>query len=154
MVIPTQSLPPCRWGGKYGGKMKNTIIGLRLATLLVISFWLASVALAGNDPSITGDLRENIKASMMSFIENRMVKDTFMIYDAGKGKLLKLKFDKLHDDIVKKGEFYVSCADFYDENGRKIDLDFLVIPDGEDMRTVQAVIHSVDGKKRKYHLEG
>ena len=138
--------------------MKNSIyfrtIRSSLATLLVISIVLTSVAFAGNDPSIKGDLRTNIKASMMSFIENRMVSDTFIIYDASKGKLLRLKFDKLHDGIVKKGEFYVSCADFFDEKGKKVDLDFLVIPDGDDLRTVQAVIHAVDGKKRKYHLEG
>jgi hypothetical protein len=121
--------------------------------VFVISIVLTSVALAGNDPSIKGDLRTNIKASMMSFIENRMVNDTFMIYDASKGKLLRLKFDKLHDGIVKKGEFYVSCADFFDEKGKKVDLDFLVIPDGDNLHTVQAVIHAVDGKKRKYHLE-
>ena len=138
-------------------KMKNSIyfrtISSSLATVFVISIVLTSVALAGNDPSIKGDLRTNIKASMMSFIENRMVNDTFMIYDASKGKLLRLKFDKLHDGIVKKGEFYVSCADFFDEKGKKVDLDFLVIPDGDNLHTVQAVIHAVDGKKRKYHLE-
>ena len=138
-------------------KMKNSIyfrtISSRLATVLVISIVLTSIAFAGNDPSIKGDLRTNIKVSMMSFIENIMVNDTFMIYDASKGKLLRLKFDKLHDGIVKKGEFYVSCADFFDEKGKKVDLDFLVIPDGDDLRTVQAVIHAVDGKKRKYHLE-
>jgi hypothetical protein len=137
--------------------MKNSTyfrtINSSLAIVFVISIVLTSVALAGNDPSIKGDLRTNIKASMMSFIENRMVNDTLMIYDASKGKLLKLKFDKLHDGIVKKGEFYVSCADFFDEKGKKVDLDFLVIPDGENLRTVQAVIHAVDGKKRKYHLE-
>ena len=138
--------------------MKNSIyfraIRSSLATLLVISIALTSVAFAGNDPSIKGDLRQNIKASMMSFIENRMVNNTFMIYDATRGKLLRLKLDKLHEGIVKKGDFYVSCADFFDEKGKKVDLDFLVIPDGDNLHTVQAVIHAVDGKKRKYHLEG
>jgi len=54
----------------------------------------------------------------------------------------------------KKGYFFVSCADFIDENGNKVDLDFLVIKDGENFKTIQAVVHSIDGKKRKYHLEG
>ena len=39
------------------------------------------------------------------------------------------------------------------ENGTKIDLDFLVLEDGEQFKTIPAVVHSVDGKKRKYHLE-
>jgi hypothetical protein len=66
---------------------------------------------------------------------------------------MQLKFLKLHEGIVKKGSFYVSCADFLDERGQKVDLDFLVIPDGDSLKTVQAVVHSIDGKKRKYHLE-
>jgi hypothetical protein len=43
--------------------------------------------------------------------------------------------------------------DFYDRNGKKIDVDFLVLKDGEQLKTIQAVVHSVEGKKRQYHLE-
>jgi len=32
---------------------------------------------------------------------------------------MKLKLDRLQDGIVKKGDFYVSCADFFDRNGKK-----------------------------------
>jgi hypothetical protein len=32
-------------------------------------------------------------------------------------------------------------------------LDFLVIDDGGNLKTVQAVIHARGGSKRKYHLE-
>ncbi len=75
------------------------------------------------------------------------------VYDSVQGSLLKLKLDKLHSGIVKKGDFYVSCADFKDQAGRKIDVDFMVRPSGNKLITTQALIHSVDGKKRKYHLE-
>ena len=125
-----------------------------LATIFSLSIAATTVAIAADDPSIKGALRENIKASMMSFIESSMINDTYYIYDAVGGKLMELKFAKLHDGIVKKGEFYVSCADFVDKNGSKIDLDFLVIKDGDNLKTIQAVVHSLDGKKRKYHLEG
>ena len=83
-----------------------------------------------------------------------MVEEIFFIYDAPQGRLLKLRFDKLHEGIVKKGDFFVSCADFYTSTDQKIDIDFLVIKDGNQLKTIQAVVHSIDGKKRKYHLEG
>ena len=138
--------------------MKNTICKKTnsfLATVLGLSLLLSTqIALAADDPSIKGDLRQAVMDSMKTYIENRMVNDTFYIYDSPLGKLRKLKFDKLHEGIVKKGEFYVSCADFYDSSGKKIDLDFLVVKDGNQLKTIQAVVHSVDGKKRKYHLEG
>jgi hypothetical protein len=138
-------------------KMKNSAyfktITFPLVVLFALSVILSSAAFAGNDLTIKGALRDNIKASMMMFIEKKMVDDTFIIYDAVEGRLMKLKYDKLHDGIIKKGEYYVSCADFFDENGKKVDLDFLVIQDGDNLHTLQAVVHSVDGKKRKYHLE-
>jgi hypothetical protein len=77
----------------------------------------------------------------------------FFIYDAPQGRLLKLRFDKLHKGIVKRGDFFVSCTDFYTSTGQKIDLDFLVLKDGNQLKTIQAVVHSIDGNKRKYHLE-
>jgi len=129
--------------------MKNPIYTLTLISLLAISH----SSLAGNDPSIKGNLRTNIQHSMQSFIDSNTVKGKMYVYDSVKGELLKLKFDNLHDGIVKKGGFYVSCADFKDQNDRKIDVDFLVVKNGGSLLTTQALIHSVDGRKRKYHLE-
>ena len=130
---------------------KIVIFGLAVTSgLLLISTAIVSAA---DDPSIKSTLREQIKASMMSFIEYNMVGGNYIWYDAVDGRLLKLQLDKLHDGIVKKGVFYVSCADFYDRDGKKIDMDFLVIKDGDQLKTIQGVVHSVDGRKRQYHLE-
>ena len=120
-----------------------------LAAIFSLSTAAATVAFAADDPSIKDPLRTNIKASMMSFIESTMINDTYYIYDAVGGKLLALKFAKLHEGVVKKGDFYVSCADFVDKKGAKVDLDFLVIKEGDNLQTIQAVVHSLDGKKRK-----
>ena len=130
---------------------KVSIFGL--VTILSVFVVFATAAPAADDSSIKGSLRENIKASMMSHIKGNMIDDTYVLYDAVAGRLMKLKLDKLHDGIVKKGDFYVSCADFYDNNGKKIDVDFLVLKDGAQLKTIQAVVHSVGGVKRKYHLE-
>lgn len=115
---------------------------------------LASFAVsAANDASIKGDLRQNIQKSMNYFIDTQTVNGSMLVYDAVKGKLLKLRLKKLHEGIVQKGDFYVSCADFIDHEGRKVDIDFMVLPIGQKLVTTQALVHSIDGKKRKYHLE-
>ncbi len=124
-----------------------------LSTVPTLLLALSFSAQAGNDASIKGDLRTNIQASMNHFIEAQNIGGSMYVYDSVAGKLLKLKLDKLHSGIVKKGDFYVSCADFHDSQGRKIDVDFMVRPSGDKLITTQALIHSVDGKKRKYHLE-
>jgi hypothetical protein len=136
----------------------KTALHKTLVWSLTVFFYLfiaaTTVAFAADDPSIKDPMRTNIKASMMSFIESTMINNTYYLYDAVGGKILELKFAKLHEGVVKKGDFYVSCADFVDKKGTKVDLDFLVIKDGDNLQTIQAVVHSLDGKKRKYHLEG
>ena len=124
-----------------------------LAAAALVALFAASPAAAGDDPSIKGDLRTQIQAAMGDFIGTQSVDGTVHLYDPVEDRLLRLTFDELHSGIVKKADFYVSCADFTDQDGRKIDIDFLVLPDGDTLRATQAVVHSIDGKKRKYHLE-
>lgn len=131
----------------------NRTFNLFILLLLAISF-LGAPALAGDDPSIQGELRQGIQASMSQFIEHQTVDGVFPHYDPVDGKLLHLSQANLHAGIVKKGDFYVSCADFVDQDGRKIDVDFLVTSTGKDTRTLQALVHKVDGNKRPYDVEG
>ncbi|HEC25974.1 MAG TPA: hypothetical protein ENI67_00985 [Gammaproteobacteria bacterium] len=131
-------------------EQKIKIITLGLLALLLLA---GPVTYAADDPSIKGDLRTNIQATMDTFIKSQTIDGTLRLYDPVEDVLLKVKLKKLHPGIVKKGDFFVSCADFVDLKGRKYDLDFLVVPAGDKLITTQAIVHSVDGKKRKYHLE-
>jgi hypothetical protein len=136
--------------------MKNnryTVVSLSMLIWVCALFVTSSISLGGDDPSIDGELRENIQTSMQTFIDSNSVGGVYSIYDPIDGKMRQLTFDELHQGIVKKGDYYVSCADFIDGNKKKVDLDFLVIPAGDHLQVTQAVIHSADGKKRKYHLE-
>ncbi len=131
--------------------IRSKTSGLLLASVLCLS--PASSALAADDPSIKGDLRTRIQSAMSEYAEAQTIDGVVRLYDPVEGKLLRLKFDSLHSGIVKRGDFYVSCADFVDQTDRKIDVDFLVVPDGENLRVTQGIVHSVDGNKRAYHLE-
>ena len=126
---------------------------IRNFTLAVFCAFVALPAAAADDPSIQGAQRTGIQEAMQVFIETQSVDGRVLHYDAVSGELLQLRLDALHEGIVKKGDFYVSCADFVGEGGRKFDLDFLVVPAGDAYRVNQAIVHSVDGDKRKYHLE-
>ena len=64
-----------------------------------------------------------------------------------------MDFKSLHTGIVKKGDFYVSCADFADNKGNLYDIDFLVGEKDEQFSVIQALVHSVNGNKRKYDVE-
>ncbi len=124
------------------------------AAVLGVAFLLGGLAAhAGDDPSIQGEVRARIHQAMNVFVADQSVDGVVRLYDPVEGRLLRLRFAGMHQGIVKKGDFYVSCADFMDQDGRKIDVDFLVIPVGDELRATQGIVHSVDGSKRKYHLE-
>ncbi len=125
---------------------------ITLLTLFFIFSFTQPIA-AADDPSIRGDLRANIVESMNQFIQRQTINGQFYLYDAVDGQMLDLEFVTLHKGIVNKAGFYVSCADFEDQHGRNVDVDFLVRPAQGKLITTQAVVHSVDGHKRKYHLE-
>ncbi|MEH6357827.1 MAG: hypothetical protein V7745_02480 [Pseudomonadales bacterium] len=124
---------------------------LGISAVFVFSF--SGLLQAGDDPSIQGNLRDNIKESMNHYIAGQTINERMYLFDALEGKLLKMELVELHEGIVKKGDFYVSCADFVDQHGNAIDVDFLVRAKLEQLITTQAIVHSVDGNKRKYHLE-
>ena len=137
--------------------MKKNFKIIATSALFVLSLLItigSSSAFAGDDPSIKGKLRLDIMASMDSYIKNITINGIYAHYDPVTGKLLNLKLDYLHSGIVKKGDFYVSCADMIDqETGKIVDMDFFVRDNFGNLVTVQAIVHEADGKKRKYHLE-
>lgn len=122
-------------------------------SLVFLGWALSWTAFAADDPSIQGALRQGIRSSMEKFLEARTRDGVLLLYDPIDDKLLRLTSQKLHDGIVKKSEFYVSCADFTDQDGRQLDVDLFVLPVGDGLQTTQAIVHKVNGEKRNYRLE-
>ncbi|MGB2693396.1 MAG: hypothetical protein WBB48_01315 [Thermodesulfobacteriota bacterium] len=122
-----------------------------LVTILV--FGATSSVFAADDPSITGKPRTGSQEAMSNHIEKNVLGDNYIIYDDVSGKLMMLEFKELHSGIVKKGDFYVSCADFVDAQGNKYDLDFFVAEDGGEYKLYDAIVHKVNGDKRPYNLD-
>ncbi len=134
-----------------GGKTRKLLALIGAGLLLGLA--LSSLTRAEDAPSIEGRLRQDIQTSMKSFIRSETIDGTFYLYDPIEGKLLRLKFDKLHEGILRKAGFYVSCADFVDQNGRKVDVDMLVRDSAGKLITTQAIVHAVNDSRREYHLE-
>lgn len=126
-----------------------------MKNIMAILILLASAlsAFAANDPNIKGAKRRAIQAAMQEHIGQNTVNGHYILYDTVTDDVLKLKLAKLHDGIVKKADYYISCADFYDHDGTYFDLDFMVIEKDGRFRALQGIVHKVGDVKRKYHLE-
>jgi len=128
--------------------MKGSTI---IAFAIVLGF--SSMSFGADDPGIKGQTRTGIQSAMKSHIDENVFNGKYLVYDAVEGKLKQLTLKKLHEGIVKKAEYYVSCADFVDNQGNLYDLDLLVVQQSGDFRVLETVVHSINGNKRKYHLE-
>jgi len=127
-------------------KFATVILGLLIISSTVIS-------LAADDPSIQGKDRTESQNAMKEYVNKNSMGGKFIVYDGMMGKLLKLKYEDVHEGIVKKGDFYVSCADFVDHAGNKYDIDFLVAEKEGKFTVFQALVHKVNGEKRDYLVE-
>ena len=107
---------------------------------------------AGDDRSIKGELRKNIQNSMGDYIAKQTIDGKLYVFDAVQNKLLTLTSGKPRPGIVKDGEFYLTCADYTDQDGNKIDLDFMVRKSGKTFITTQTIVHAVEDKYRPYHV--
>ncbi len=121
--------------------------------LVLMMMSIAASAFGADDPSIKGEKRTGIQAAMTAHIKDNSVDGHYVLYDPIDDKILKLKLDDLHDGIVKKSDYYVSCADFTSSNGTYYDLDFMVVEKDGEYRALQGFVHKVGENKRKYHLE-
>ena len=130
--------------------MKKNVFNIAVLLLFIA---VSVTAYAADDPGIKGKLRQDISNAMQAHIDQNSKDGRYIIYDAVAGDLKHLTFDKLHKGIIKKGDFYVSCADFVDSKGNKYDIDFLVGDTAKGLTTLEAVVHSINKKKRAYHVE-
>jgi hypothetical protein len=106
----------------------------------------------GDDVTIDAKTREAIFEATLKYIEDRVVKGSFLLYDAVVDELLRLKFERMHAGIRTTEDFHMSCTTFVDKEGTPYDLDFFVVQkeDGT-FEVLQAHVHGVDGQKRPHH---
>ncbi len=122
--------------------MKLRPLAQAILTLGLLFPWSNS-AFAVDDPSIKGELRARIQEAILHAIDQGTVGGVYHLHDPLTGNVLNLEFMKLHRDIVKESDLYVRCAAIKDKRGRVVDVDFLVIPDADEMRVTLAVVHKI-----------
>ena len=126
---------------------------MRSAIVLSLATLFAASAHSADDPTIPKEEKAVVQKAMKAHIDANRVGEKYVIYDGVEGELLRLGFVELHAGVVRKGEFYVSCADFTSADGTMIDVDFLVAGDKDDLRVLDAIVHKVAGTKRPYRVE-
>ena len=115
---------------------------------------IVSSGLSGDEAGIPDKRQKYIQKAVKQHIAKNTFKGRYEIRDVVRGEKIRLELKGLHDEIERKGQYYVSCANFVDVEGREYDVDLLVVRKGGKFRVTLALIHRIDGQERKYTVEG
>ncbi|MCI0451557.1 MAG: hypothetical protein L0Z51_04085 [Candidatus Latescibacteria bacterium] len=118
-----------------------------IAGLMLLVF--SAPAYGGDDPAIQGEARKAIQSAMKTHVDQMQVEGVYYIYDPVTDSVLELTFKELHAGIMKKGAFFVSCADF-SSGDTLYDLDLLVAEKNGVFKVVDVIVHKAGDQKRDY----
>lgn len=107
---------------------------------------------ATDDQTVDGKTRKAIHQKTQDYIAENTVGGTYRFYDVVTNEVVRLKFKKLHGGIRTTDDFFMSCADFENEDGVLFDMDFLLIQneDGQFVVT-QPYLHAIEKQHRPFH---
>jgi cytochrome c556 len=115
--------------------------GMQMRYVLFVVLFL--ITLVGACSSEAGGVdKEAAQEAMRTYIDAKMAKGGGPYDIQG----TKAEFDYIHSGVKKKGDFYVSCADFK-AGGDVYDIDYYVKSDGEKYVVVKELFHKKNGKK-------
>ena len=117
--------------GKGPIVIKATILGVCAAVLLSLS-----VAQA-----LTLEEKVQLQLLLIEHVESATADDgRYVFTDAMSGADHRLYAANLHPKIMDFGELAVLCADFYDEDGTRVEVDFLAAPENGTHRITMTYI--------------
>jgi hypothetical protein len=115
--------------------------GMQMRYVLFVVLFL--ITLVGACSSEAGGVdKKAVQEAMRTYIDAKVARGggTYDIQGT------KADFDYIHSGVKKKGDLYVSCADFI-TGGDVYDIDYYVKSDGEKHVVVKELFHKKNGKK-------
>jgi hypothetical protein len=101
----------------------------------------ASAALAASQPPLEPGVITQVQSATRSFIDTQTVDGVYLYYDSATSAVRRLEFKMLHPVVDQEGDIYVARADFFDQQGRPVNMKFFVVMHGRQPHTLQAVAH-------------
>ena len=104
-----------------------------LMSLLVIFAGSAHAKLSLNDKVL-------LQSVMQQHIEKSLVNGAFLHLDAASGSVRPLHQEAAHPIILRMGKYFVLCADFRDDSGDVVNVDFYLAPQSRSYVVFQSVV--------------
>ncbi len=85
------------------------------------------------------ETRVQLQRTLQDYVEAKITDGGYSFFDTESGKVRQLKLDKLHPVIFEKDGYYLMCADFMDDSGADVVLDYIVRKRGDDFVVEQEI---------------
>lgn len=120
---------------------EKALMALLVAGALIAA---APAQAGGKKYDIPQEVRLELQAVMMDYMDFKSVDGLFVHYDHVADKIFKLYKANLHPTIIPAGNYYVLCSHLKTAEGEDIDVDFLVTKVDGEYRVLQAQFNAHD----------
>jgi len=118
----------------------------KISASVLLLLLTASAAVASSEPPLEPGVLNQVQAATRSFIDEQMVDGAYLYYDALAAQVSRLEFKMLHPVVRREGDLYIARADFFDDQGRPVNMKFLVVMRHHRPHMLRAVAHTVGSK--------
>ena len=98
---------------------------LRFLTLALFVIFSGPSAMAA---SINNSTRLALQSELRSYISTKTTSGAYTFFDEDNGSIQELKIKAIHPVIFVKGDRFLMCADFIDQKGKKVVIDYVMLP--------------------------
>jgi hypothetical protein len=97
----------------------------RRSALVVLPLCAAAAAQAAGSPGkVSTDERVQLQSAMQMHIDRTTVAGSYPVLNLATGKVRQLHPAAAHPMMLRLGDYYVLCADFRDDAGKAVNVDF------------------------------
>ncbi|MFT5116028.1 MAG: hypothetical protein ACI8P9_005389 [Parasphingorhabdus sp.] len=129
--------------GKTTDNIKKGILVLWFA--MIISFSASSNASA---ETLSSETSVSLQTMLRSYIYEKMDNGLYQFFDENTGVIKPYRLKKIHPTIFKKENRFMLCADFLDQNGNDVIIDYIFAPSTNGYKLEKEI-----AGRRSYFLE-
>lgn len=101
---------------------------LKCSQLLAMAFFLTFSGATAEAASIDNTTRVALQSELRSYIATKTSDGTYTFFDEEDGSIQEFQIKAIHPVIFAKGDRFLMCADFIDQEGKKVLIDYVMLP--------------------------
>ena len=116
--------------------------GKSISLALITTLFLFTAQINTAHASQMQETKVRLQSDLQKHIYRSLVNGAFHTLDSKTGDVIALYPHVSHPMILQMGEYYVMCADFRDDDGNNVDIDFYMIKKPRGFQVFRAEVNN------------